>query len=76
MANGPMWNGKIYKRAKFGDRFDSGTVKGAQRRQQIARQRRKWAEQDRRWREQQEAEWPPVTALAYPHIASTGKPGL
>ena len=57
-GNGPLWDGKVYKRAKFGDPFDPGTVKGAQRRQQIARQRRKWAAQDRRWCEQQEAEQP------------------
>jgi hypothetical protein len=61
MANGPgpVWDGKIHKRAKFGDPFDWDTAKGAQRRQQTARRRRKWAEQDRRWREQQEAERPP-----------------
>ena len=59
MANGPVWDVKIHRRAKFGDPFDWGTVKGAQRRQQMVRQRRKGAEQDRRWREQQEAEQPP-----------------
>jgi hypothetical protein len=40
MANGPVWDGEIHKRAQFGDPFDWDTVKGAQRRQQIAWQRR------------------------------------
>jgi hypothetical protein len=28
MANGPLWDGKVYKRAKFGDLFEPATVKG------------------------------------------------
>jgi hypothetical protein len=35
MATGPVWDGKIYKQAKFGNPFDWNTVKGAQRRQQV-----------------------------------------
>ena len=60
MANGPLWDVKVDRRSKFGDPFDWGTVKGAQRCHQMVRQRRKGAEPARRrWRERQEAEQPP-----------------
>lgn len=44
MADGPRWDGKIYKRAKFGDPFHWRTVKGHQRAVQIAERRRRDAE--------------------------------
>lgn len=33
-----LWDSKVYKQAKFGDSFDRGMLKRAQKRQQITRQ--------------------------------------